>query len=419
VRRTPRLGLRGYLTSFFVLAAFAPTVAALPFVVAASSATADKRAVEGLRTAGQQTGALIARALHGPWRQVDGLAAVAQDEGLNGTFRVRLDTAKRLDDRLAWLGVAGPDGRVAAAAGGALEGQDVSARDWFRGGLDGPFAGDVREAALLRRLLPPGEAGEPLRILDFAKPVRRAADGAVLGVIGAHIPWSLVRDLVRDAARPEQTDLLLVSRDGTVIVGPPGLEGARIQHLHGVLAAGQGVVAAAEEEWPDGGRHLSVTVPVPGHRNMPGFGWSLILRQPSAAAHAPAREMAVRLLPPLLAVSLLLLVVGLLLARALARPLSGLAAAAEAMAMGRLDGPVPERRDHREAAVLSAALARLQSALTRVPSPPVARPPVARPPVARPPVARPPVARPPPPPAGPWHAKERPPVAAEAEAAQP
>jgi len=100
---------------------------------------------------------------------------------------------------------------------------------------------------------------------------------------------------------------------------------------------------------------------------MPGFGWSLILRQPSAVAHAPAREMATQLLPPLLAVSLLLLLVGLL-ARALARPLSGLVATAEAMAMGRLDEPVPERRDHREAAILSAALARLQSALTRAPS---------------------------------------------------
>jgi HAMP domain len=369
VRRTPRLGLRGYLTSFFVLAALAPTLAALPFVVTTSSATADKRAVESLRSAGQQTGTLLARALHVPWREVDGLAAAARDEDLNGTFRIRLDTAKRLDDRLSWLGVAGPNGRVVAAADRTLEGQDVSERAWFRNGLDGPFAGDVREAVLLQRsLTPAGEAGEPLRILDFSKPVRRAADGALIGVIGVHIHWNLVRDLIREAARPERADILLVSRDGAVIVGPAGLEGTRIQHLRGVLAAGQGVVATAEEEWPDGGRHLSVTMPVPGYRNMPGFGWSLILRQPSAVAHAPAREMATQLLPPLLAVSLLLLLVGLLLARALARPLSGLVATAEAMAMGRLDEPVPERRDHREAAILSAALARLQSALTRAPS---------------------------------------------------
>ncbi len=125
---------------------------------------------------------------------------------------------------------------------------------------------------------------------------------------------------------------------------------------------------------------------------MPGFGWSLIPRQPSAVAHAPAREVAVRLLPPLLSVSLVLLFVGLILARALARPLSGLAAAAEAMAMGRLDEPVPERRDHREAAVLSAALARLQSALTRAPSSVAAA-------VPRP---------------EPWYAKERLPAVAEA-----
>ncbi len=392
MRRTPRLGLRSYLTSFFVLAALAPTLVALPFVVTASSATADKRAVEALRTAGQQAGTLIARALHVPWREVDGLAAMAAgDEDLNGAFRIRLDTAKRLDDRLSWLGVAGPNGRVVAVADGLLEGQDVNERTWFRNGLEGAFAGDVRDALLLQRVLPPGDTAEPLRILDFAKPLRRAADGAVFGVIGAHIQWKAVRDLVRDAARPERADILLVSREGTVIVGPPGLEDTRIQHLRSALAAGQGVVAATEEEWPDGGHHLSVTMPVPGYRNMPGFGWSLILRQPSAVAHAPAREMAMRLLPPLLSVSLVLFMAGLLLARALARPLSGLAATAEAMAAGRLDEPVAERREHREAAVLSAALARLQSALTRAPSTAAAAPQPE-----------------------PWHAKERLPAVAEA-----
>jgi len=174
-------------------------------------------------------------------------------------------------------------------------------------------------------------------------------DGAVVGVIGAHIPWTAVRDSVREAVRPERAEILLVSRDGTVIVGPAGLEGTRVQPLRGVLAAGQGVVATAEEEWPDGGRHLSVTMPVPGYRNMPGFGWSLILRQPSAVAHAPARETAARLLPPMLAASFLLLAAGALLARALARPLSRLASSAEAMALGRLDEPVPEHREHRAA----------------------------------------------------------------------
>lgn len=376
MRRTPRLGFRGYLTCFFAIAALAPTLTALPSVLMASSAATDRRAIDGLRSTGQQAGTLLARALYVPWREVDGLASMVSEDGLSGTFRIRLDTAKALDDRLAWLGVAGPDGRVLAAAGGMLEGQDVAARAWFKNGLDGPFAGDVRDAVLLQRLLSTSGTAEPLRVLDFAKPLRRSADGPLLGVIGAHIDWNSVRDLVRETTRPEQADILLVSRDGDVIVGPAGLEGTKIQHLRGVLAAGQGVVATAEEEWPDGGRHLTVTMPVPGYRNMPGFGWSLIVRQPSAVAHAPAREMASRLLPPLIGVSFLFLLVGVFLARAMARPLSGLAASAEAMAQGRFDEPVPERREHREAAVLSAALARLQSALTRAPSVPTAASPV-------------------------------------------
>lgn len=375
MRRTPRLSLRVYLTGFFALAATAPPLVAAPFMVSAASTVIDKRAMDGLRVAGEQSGARLARGIYGPWREIEGLAALARTEGPQGLFRLRLDTAKRLDDRLSWLGVAAPNGLVIAAADGALEGKDVGDRAWFRNGLDGAYAGDVREAVLLQRILAPDPSGEPLRVLDFSKPLHRASDGALVGVIGAHVQWNAVRDLVREAVRPERADILLVSRDGTVIVGPPGVEGTRIQHLRGAAAAGQGVVATAEEDWPDGGRHLSVTMPVPGFRNMPSFGWSLILRQPTSVAHAGAKDLAGRMLPQMFAASLALLAAGLVLARILARPLESLAASAEALAQGAADAPMPEHRDYREAAVLGAALARLQSALTRTPTAPAPRPP--------------------------------------------
>ena len=107
---------------------------------------------------------------------------------------------------------------------------------------------------LLQRALPSDGSSEPLRVLDFSAPVRRATDGAVVGVIGTHIGWHWIRDLVRSTPRPAEADVLLVSRDGTVIVGPAGLEGTRQQHLRAILAAGHGAPVTAEETWPDGER---------------------------------------------------------------------------------------------------------------------------------------------------------------------
>lgn len=366
MRRTPRLSIHACAATFAVFAAAVPLAVMLPVLASATREAADARAVEALRSTAQQSATLLARAVHVPWRELDGLAAFAREEGLGSVrFRIRLETAKALNDRLSWLGVAGPDGRVLLAANGTLEGQDIGSRAWFRAGLEAPFAGDVREAVLLQRALAPHGAAEPLRILDFAAPVRRASDGAVVGVIGVNIGWNWVRDLVREAARPAGSDVLLVSRDGTVVVGPPGLEGTRQHHLRAVLAAGHGASVTAEEAWPDGGRYVSASSPVPGYDNMPSFGWSVVVRQPSHLAFAPARAAARRLLPPLLGVSLLLLAAGLAFARAIGRPVAALAASAEAMAAGRLDEPVPDQRGSREAATLSAALARLQSALTR------------------------------------------------------
>ena len=72
---------------------------------------------------------------------------------------------------------------VAVTSTGALEGADVSGRDYFRAGRERPFVGDVHPAKLLQALLTPDAASggatarEPLRLLDVAAPVRHAPRG--------------------------------------------------------------------------------------------------------------------------------------------------------------------------------------------------------------------------------------------------
>jgi hypothetical protein len=117
---------------------------------------------------------------------------------------------------------------VAASTGRVFEGGDASARPWWRAALGGPIAGDVHEAKLLASLLPPGPGGEPLRFVDLAAPVAPAGSGEPPpGVLAAHLSWEWADDLRRSLAAlggcEAGTEILVVSADGVVLLGPPSL----------------------------------------------------------------------------------------------------------------------------------------------------------------------------------------------------
>lgn len=356
MRRIPGRTLSTTLAFWVLFAAALPLLASIPGFLTASRATVGERAAESLTVAARQISARLGAGVAEQWSELRTVAGWAAD-GLGGSLSVRLDAARELNRHLAWMGVAAPDGRVLVATRGILEGQDVSARPWFRAGLQGDFAGDVHEALLLARHLAAPPGGEPIRLIDFAMPLRRA-DGALIGVIGSHVDWGWMRDRVRRAPLPPGVDAMLVARDGTVIVGPDSLEGTRLTQ-RSALAGGQGVSTVTQEEWPDGQRYLAATVPAGAAEGLPGFGWTVIVRQPPEAALGEARSLARRIGIPLLASGGVILLVGLALTRAVARPFARLADAASALAEGRLDSPVPDTRSTREAALLSAALARL------------------------------------------------------------
>lgn len=357
MRRIPTRTLNSMILCFAVVAAVLPVAGIVPGFMAVSSSAVQDRAEETLKSASRQIGQRLSAGVAEQWAVVRAVAGWAATEGVGGNFPVRIDTAKALSDRLTWMGVASPEGRVLVATGRILEGDDVAARPWFRAGLQGDFAGDLHEALLLQRHLPPRAGGEPLRLIDFAMPVRRA-DGSLLGVLGTHVDWDWVRDRVRNAPLPGGMDALLIARDGTVIVGPRDLEGRRLT-MRSVLAGGQGVQVVSEEEWPDGERYLTAGVPAGSSTGLPGFGWTVVVRQHPEAALSGVRTLARSIGLPVLGCSILLLLLGFWLARWLGRPFMRLADSATALAEGRLQGPVPDARTTREAALLSAALARL------------------------------------------------------------
>lgn len=361
----PRLGLRGVLLCFCILAALLPALLLLPVAAGIGSRITESTTAEGVRTTGRLVASNLARGLFQQWREVEGLAGFVGAGGSHEALRQRLETVKSLNPQYAWLGLAAPDGRVQVATDGVLEAQSIGSRPWFKAGLQGPFAGDVHEAVLLQRILAPS-AAEPMRLVDFAAPVRRA-DGVIAGVVGSHLNWDWVRELLLGTPLERGTDVLLVARDGRVLVGPSDLQGREL-NLPSLLAARQSTAITTTETWPDGGRYFTAVVPTIGYRDLPGFGWSLIVRQPEAAAVAGARGMMSTLFSSLAATAALIIISGLMLAGYLSRPLRTLTAGAVALADGTPHGPLPDERRYREVAELSDAIARLHSRMTQRPA---------------------------------------------------
>jgi diguanylate cyclase (GGDEF)-like protein/PAS domain S-box-containing protein len=254
----------------------------------------------------------------------------------------------------AWIGYVHRDGRVEAATGGLLEGQEVSKRPWFQGGVQGAFVGDVHPALLLEKLLPPQQ--EPWRFVDVAMPVRDA-EGGLHAVLGAHLSWEWARDLQRNllaqAESAYQAQLFVVDAKRTVLLGPAGTEGKPLDlPAVGELRAAAG---AAMRDWGDGQHYATAIVPTVGQDNYPGLGWVVVVRQAEQVAFADYHELQREMAIGGIAVCLLAALCAPLAARRLTRPLHRLTQAVGGRAAGRAD-PIPLQTAYREVELLSRAL---------------------------------------------------------------
>jgi len=225
-----------------------------------------------------------------------------------------------------WIGVTDADGVVQRASGGLLVGQSVAQRPWFQAARERPYLGDVHEAKLLAKLLPPEPDQAPKRFIDFASPIRDA-QGALRGVVGAHVHWRWVTELVDNVLRgqslPPQAQWLVLNARGEVLypealVGQPGL-----LRLGDDAAETLGTL-----RWGDGQTYLTADVPV-----RTALGWRIAVRLPQAVALAPVAALHQQLLLWGAGAVLVVALVALLLAHGLSRPIADLARAADDIAV--------------------------------------------------------------------------------------
>ncbi len=245
-------------------------------------------------------------------------------------LRQRLEAAKSSVRSYAWMGVANSRGLVEVAAGGMLEGVDVSQRPWFAKGQLGPFMGDLHEAVLLARKLPNPNPNEPMRFIDFASPIY-GVDGRVRGVLAAHAHWSWVEDIVHTSVPRDDVDqgveVLILNRAGQVLY-PYDAMGAfavpRIvvdQDIHGLVA------------WDGEETYLTSSVRLKTGMST-DLGWRIVVRQAKSKALLPVTRLRTDFMVSGLLATLLLMLLAYRLAATFSQPVVKLSDAAQRVAQG-------------------------------------------------------------------------------------
>ncbi len=268
----------------------------------------------------------------------------------------------------AWIGLTDREGNIIAGTDGRLVGKSVAQRDWFLKARRGIHFGDVHDAFLLAKVLPKPKWDDlPLRLVDISVPVFDDK-GDFLGVLCGHLSldWAFeTRQRMLDQLTREHLDLVVLSRDGKVLMGTPTLPSLKVDlsGLDVVQGARMGEHRARVETWPDGQRYFAAVARDVGFQHYPGLAWSVVVRKPEAVAFAPAATLSRWILLGGLATALLFaLALWILLQRAL-RPLEQISVAAERIRQEDLDATIPQPEGAGEVATFARSLTALVSTL--------------------------------------------------------
>lgn len=275
-----------------------------------------------------------------------------------------LNALRNAVPEFSWIGLTDAKGTVLASTEGLLLGQSIAMRPVYLEGMKGSFVGDVHDAVLLSNLLP-NPTGEHMKFVDASFPVRDQ-DGAVRGVLAAHLSWEWAREveknMLQKAATGKGVELFVVAADGTVLLGAPELLGKSL-NLPLLSNVKEHPDGWAMQSWLDGRQYLTGVVCGTGYGDYPGLGWTAVARQPLDMAYAPVKDLMARMAVAGFALSVVFILVGWFVSEKVIAPLKDLTRAANDLNRGV---PTEFLRKHpiREVEVLSRSIAMLVENLT-------------------------------------------------------
>jgi signal transduction histidine kinase len=270
------------------------------------------------------------------------LATAAQlgslsDRSPSAQLRV-LEAAQVQVPEFAWMGVADDNGQLLVSTEDiSLAAQPAPQAPWFEMGRRQPVVDD-------RRALPTADA-QGLRLVELAAPLAPGLERGDGVVLVATLPWSWVEAQINrmqqalDARR--QIEVLIASRDGTLLVAPKPWLGQRLGPESDLTESGAYEVATRAQ--------LRMAEGV-------GLGWTATVRRSAEVTLAPVHETRRAVFVIVFSAGLLAAAVAVLVTRALTSRLSQLARQAEAVRRGER-GTLEPTPGADEVARIGAALA--------------------------------------------------------------
>jgi HAMP domain-containing protein len=291
-------------------------------------------------------------------REWDSLHAVARNITNSSKTEIDdfMDAVAQTGGQVAWSGFADLNGRILSGSNRLREGQDVSERRWFREGLRRANVGNVFPS----KSLVPGPDGKPQSLLNLSIPVMEGSTGEVKGVLVYSLRMAWVQGFLARAREQLNIDVIVQNREGNTLVDTR--KTARALPEAAVAQATLGSTLAGTFQILDKAGGLYAFSPNFVSDELPDFGWRVF-------AVLDTRNL-VDVLPQLMQSAFIsvsiaasfVLIVTLLAARIVLRPIEDLAHTASGMASGDFSYPV-ESRSSREASLLSQALVRIQASL--------------------------------------------------------
>ncbi|MDB5794547.1 MAG: hypothetical protein JWR25_926 [Noviherbaspirillum sp.] len=361
----PKYGLKAWLTLFAVMLAITTTAGLGLIVEKVATSQLKQRSGDKLTQRSVVLADRIDYAMFERYRDMQLHASMLSMLDLferPSDIRSRLNELRSAYEGYVWIGYAARDGKVLAATDGVLEGENISERPLFNRTTEAAFVGDVHRAILLEKKLNP-EGRDPLRLLDIAVPVLDR-QGKFAGVLGAHIDWRLIKNIAASLPQNDKADVLVLSADTTVLLGPSDLQD-RTLSLASIRRASNGGSGYEVERWPDGKTYLTGYSQGRGYRDYPGLNWIILERQEIGIAFAPALAFRQQVIMWGIAIAVLFALLGWLVAARIARPLTSITQAAEALQRGNPHIKIPLTTGYREVSVLSSTLSTLIDKLTQ------------------------------------------------------
>ena len=263
-----------------------------------------------LRSAAAQLAEKLDTRMAERWQDIT-LAArrqVLRERAGESPEREVVDEIKARHPRYAWVGFTDENCLVRVSTERSLDGADVEERPWCREARRGAFVGDVHEAKLLQsRIKDLGQIG---LLMDIAVPVRSPTN-TVVGVLAAHVMADWLIDVNNSMQGASPVETLILTSKGQVIVGPQALMGSMLDEPTFTRAKKSG---AQQGPWPDG-TYLSTAAATSGVESFPGLGWIAVARVSPEQASASERHILLWVLITGVALSLVMALLGSLLAR--------------------------------------------------------------------------------------------------------